>query len=120
MRAISIGIICIILLVVGKSFFPTFGEYSEGDRTGDVSKFTQKGWMFKTWEGELVLGGLKTDSEGKAITNLFEFSVADQSVIDTLNANPGANVTLHYTEYFNVNIYEGSTDYLVTGVTVNR
>lgn len=68
-------------------------SYSEGERAGVVQKFSRKGWVCKTWEGELnmvVLPG--------ALPEKFFFTVWDDTVAATINRNVGRRVTLHYEE----------------------
>lgn len=69
------------------------GDYSDGERVGIVQKFSTKGLFVKTWEGEMLLGGLKkkttstTDSEGHAhsstsmIANTWDFTVEDPALV---------------------------------------
>jgi len=120
MKKIIFIIALLIAAFVGVKFFATFGEYSEGTRTGQVTKFSEKGWIWETHEGELLMGGLASNGDGGSTANVFEFSTTNEAVIDTLEQNPGANVTITYKEYFNVNINEGNTSYLVSKVQVNR
>ena len=49
--------------------------YSRGDRVGYVQKFSQKGWVFKTWEGDLAMVNMPG-----ALSEMFQFSVRDDSV----------------------------------------
>lgn len=68
-------------------------SYSEGERAGVVQKFSRKGWVCKTWEGELnmvVLPG--------ALPEKFFFTVWDDGVAASINRNVGRRVTLHYEE----------------------
>ena len=68
-------------------------SYSDGERAGVVQKFSRKGWVCKTWEGELnmvVLPG--------AIPEKFFFTVWDENVASSINRNVGKRVALHYTE----------------------
>ena len=68
-------------------------KYSEGERAGVVQKFSRKGWVCKTWEGELnmvVLPG--------ALPEKFYFTVWDEATAATVNRNIGKRVTLHYVE----------------------
>ena len=68
-------------------------SYSDGERAGVVQKFSRKGWVCKTWEGELnmvVLPG--------AIPDKFFFTVWDENVASSINRNVGKRVALHYTE----------------------
>ena len=65
------------------------GEYSDGVRIGTIQKFSYKGLVAKTWEGEMLLGGLKrktsTDSNGNSSTsmvaNIWAFTVEDPALI---------------------------------------
>ena len=68
-------------------------SYSDGERAGVVQKFSRKGWVCKTWEGELnmvVLPG--------AIPEKFFFTVWDENIANSINRNVGKRVALHYTE----------------------
>lgn len=68
-------------------------SYSEGERAGVVQKFSRKGWVCKTWEGELnmvVLPG--------ALPEKFFFTVWDDGVAASINRKVGRRVTLHYEE----------------------
>ncbi|MEJ7671927.1 MAG: hypothetical protein WKF59_04295 [Chitinophagaceae bacterium] len=61
-------------------------------------KFSHKGYVFKTYEGELNLGGINTTNGGILINNMWQFSVADKAVADSLSKLEGKDVTLHYKE----------------------
>lgn len=87
--------------------------YSEGDRTGWVQKLSRKGWICKTWEGELAVSPPIPGS----LPQLFPFTVRDDSVARAINAAAGKLVTLHYEEHTGVpTSCFGDTQYFVTGV----
>ncbi len=87
-------------------------SYSEGDRTGYNQKLSRKGWLCKTWEGELAM----TAAPGVA-PQLFYYSVRDDSVAAAINALAGERVTLSYEEHRGVpTSCFGETDYYVSGV----
>ena len=74
-------------------------EYSTGYRDGVVQKFSTKGLLYRTWEGELALEGFGAGGEKQ---NVFAFSVdeADPEIVKTLQSlPPGERVRLHYVEY---------------------
>lgn len=105
----------IIVLVVFLSTicyitFVYFATYSEGIRTGQLAKFSQKGTTFKTWEGEM--------NQGTLGTQIFIFSVMDkdQKVIDELKNLEGQNVELNYIERYRTFPWWGESKYFVTGV----
>ena len=82
------------LLAVGYVAFTLHWSYSEGDRAGIVQKFSRKGWVAKTWEGELAM------SIVPGVTpTIWNFSVRDPKVAEEITASLGKRVALHYTEH---------------------
>jgi hypothetical protein len=69
-------------------------SYSEGDRAGYLQKFSEKGWVCKTYEGELAM----TTVPGVAPV-LWDFSVRDAAVASQVNSFLGKKVILHYKEH---------------------
>lgn len=94
--------ISLILIVFFTIFiyFRYFFVYSEGTRVGILYKFSKKGVLFKTHEGEMVLPGIKFKSVDSNISsNMFYFSVDDDSIANQLMSNQGAEIELHYVYY---------------------
>lgn len=88
-------------------------NYADGDRSGFLQKFSRKGWICKTYEGELAM----TTVPGTAPV-IWEFSVWDEAVAKKMNGLLGKRVILHYREYRNIPTdCFGATDYFVDGVT---
>jgi len=91
-------------------------SYSDGDRAGVLQKFSRKGWICKTWEGELAM----TTVPGVAPT-LWEFTVREDDVAQQINQALGQRVVLHYSEHRGVpSSCFGQTGYFVAGVRVVR
>ena len=87
-------------------------SYSQGARAGILQKFSQKGWICKTWEGELAM----TTVPGVAPT-LWTFSVRDRRTVAQVSALLGRRVVLHYTEHRGVPTQcFGDTQYYVDSV----
>lgn len=87
-------------------------DYSSGERAGFVQKFSRKGWICKTWEGELAMVNLPG-----AMPEIFQFSVRDDAVAEQLNAAIGKRVRLHYEQHKGLPTdCFGETDYFVTEV----
>lgn len=87
-------------------------DYSEGERAGYVQKFSRKGWICKTWEGELAMVNLPG-----AMPEIFRFTVRDDAVAQRLNASMGQRVRLHYEQHMGIpTTCFGETDYFVTDV----
>ena len=87
-------------------------DYSEGERAGYIQKFSRKGWVCKTWEGELAVVHLPG-----AMPEIFHFSVRDDAVAAKINKTMGQRVTLHYEQHIGVpGSCFGESDYYVTDV----
>lgn len=91
--------------------------YSEGSRTGVLYKLSHKGIVWKSWEGELNLGGLRSTEQG-AVANIWKFSVVDPAVAESANKLEGKNVRVQYVQWM-VNPLSQDTDYEATSVTVS-
>jgi hypothetical protein len=89
-------------------------DYSNGDRAGYVQKFANKGWICKTWEGELAMVSLPGQ-----MAELFAFTVRDDAVAAEVNAALGKRVVLTYEEHRGLpGSCFGETAYFVTAVRV--
>ena len=86
--------------------------YSDGTRAGNLIKISKKGVMFKTYEGQLNLGGFQQNSEGIS-GNIWEFSVRDREVYGQLQSLQGKQVKLYYKERYKAMPWQGKTNYFV-------
>jgi hypothetical protein len=88
-------------------------SYSDGDRSGSLYKFSHKGWLCKTWEGELNI------TPGAAAPTIWSFSVRDDAVAKQINEVLGSKVALPSTEHVGVpTSCFGDPRYFVDGVRV--
>lgn len=94
--------------------------YSDGQRTGVVQKISNKGLIWRTWEGELVLDGIRmrVDKDGGGMTNIWNFSTMDEAVAVKLQAAAADKkvVTLTYEEVIFPSPSKSATGYRVTAV----
>jgi len=112
---------------------PACFEYSSGTRTGQLVKFSQKGLLWKTWEGEMVLGGLKKKpiyNEGKyvgqtSVANTFEFSLdregntnKNQELLKILQNAEGSIIEVKYSEEFIIAPWRADTNYIIVSAKV--
>jgi hypothetical protein len=87
-------------------------SYSQGDRAGYIQKFSRKGWLCKTWEGEIAMVNMPGQAQEK-----FAFSVRDDSVAREITRHMGGRVSITYEEHPGIPLRcFGDTDYFVTGV----
>ena len=100
----------IVLLFIAWFAFIYFVPYSEGTRSGELIKFTKKGVISKTWEGEI--------SQGISGAQIFQFSVLDNNkeAIEALQQNEGNYVRLKYMERYATFFFWGDTKYFITEV----
>ena len=89
-------------------------SYSSGERAGWVQKFSHKGWLCKTWEGEMAMVSMPGTTADK-----FFFTVHDDAVAEQINKIVGRRVSLHYEEKVGLpTSCFGETRHFVTRVTV--
>jgi len=90
-------------------------SYGEGDRIGFVVKISNKGLIWKTWEGMMQTGGISPDSGGSVSANMWEFSVSDEKVVKQLSEamQAGHRVQVHYREYVLRGPSHGGTGYTI-------
>ncbi len=104
-----IGIIVVIatLIVAGYFTFFYYASYSDGNRSGELIKFSHKGMIFKTWEGEI--------SQGIAGAQIFKFSVLDSEdkVIKDIQELEGQYIKVHYIERYKTFSWWGDTKYFI-------
>jgi hypothetical protein len=92
---IFIWLVAIVIAVaIGWTAFTLSWAYSEGDRAGVLQKFSRKGWLCKTYEGELALYIV-----GGVAPQIWHFSTRDEELAKQLSGAVGKNVQLHYTEH---------------------
>ena len=109
-KIIAIASLGLILIITGYFLFVYYVPYSEGFRSGELIKISNKGVVFKTWEGEI--------SQGVSESQRFAFSIEDseKEVINLLKDLQGQNVKLTYKERFATFPWLGDTKYFVTEV----
>lgn len=97
-NAIFVTITLVLLGTVGYVYWFYYSSYSDGNRGGVLQKFSRKGNLFKTYEGELLMRGFGQKSGGFN-AQYFYFSVSDIALADSLSKCIDKKVTLHYIQY---------------------
>jgi len=86
--------------------------YASGERAGYVQKFSRKGWICKTWEGELAMANLPG-----AMPEVFHFTVRDGAVADQITKSMGQRVSIHYNQHLGLpSTCFGDTSYFVDAI----
>jgi len=107
-------VVLVIAVFAGYTWLTLNWSFSKGERVGYIQKFSQKGWLCKTWEGELHMSSVPG-----SIPEKFLFSVRDDGVALKLNNLMSKKVSLTYEQHDNVpSKCFGETAYFVTGIRV--
>lgn len=108
------ALVVLAALVAGYFWVAMHWSFSSGERAGWVQKLSNKGWVCKTWEGELSLVSLPG-----SVAEKFFFTVHDDAVAKEISRHIGKRVALHYEEKVGLpTTCFGETRHFVTGVTL--
>ena len=116
LKYILVPLLVIIALVAAYFAIVTHWSYASGERAGWVQKLSKKGWICKTWEGELVMVSMPG-----AVAEKFAFTIWDETVAEQLRGAVGKRVDLHYEQRVGLpTSCFGETRYYITGFTLNN
>jgi hypothetical protein len=113
-RSAFIFAVAVLAIAAGYVLVISYWSYSSGERAGWVQKFSKKGWLCKSWEGEMAMVSMPGTTAEK-----FLFTVWDDDVAAQVNKAMGKRVALHYEQKVGIPTdCFGETDYFVTSVKV--
>jgi hypothetical protein len=111
---VLLGLLLVAALITGYFWVALSWSYASGERAGWVQKFSKKGWICKTWEGEMAMVSMPGST-----TEKFMFTVWQDAVAQEINRFMGRRVTLHYEQKVGLpTSCFGETRYYVTKVTL--
>jgi len=100
MRKTGTLIIAIIVIALAAFvYWRYFFVFAEGTRAGILNTFQKKGYLFKTYEGQLIQSGFRGNPTTAIQSNQFSFSVTNEGVAQKLMENSGKDMELHYKRY---------------------
>jgi len=109
---VSIGLLLVTALIASYFWIALSWSYATGERAGWVQKFSRKGWICKTWEGEMAMVSMPGST-----TEKFFFTVRDDAAAQDINRLMGRRVALHYEQKVGLpTTCFGDTRYYVTKV----
>ncbi|MGH8130622.1 MAG: hypothetical protein ACRES3_07190 [Steroidobacteraceae bacterium] len=115
-KSIVASIVAVIVVLVGFTWFTLTWSYADGERAGYVQKLSKKGWICKTWEGEMAMVTMPG-----TVAEKFYFTVREDAVANKINASVGKRVSLHYEQHKWIpSSCFGDTGYFVTDVRVTE
>lgn len=112
-------LILIVFLIIIAGFFmygKYFYTYSDGYRAGLLQKFSHKGNIFKTYEGEIILSSVTSTNNVALASEKFYFSVTDKTLAQQLDTLQGQFVIVHYRQKNGVVLWRGESAYFVDEV----
>jgi hypothetical protein len=113
---VVLGVIVVLpaLLLVAWTEIALHWSYSRGTRAGYVQKFSKKGWLCKTWEGEIAMVNVPGAAQER-----FAFTVRSDSIASIINRDQGQRVVIEYDQHKGIpTTCFGETEYFVKGVRV--
>jgi hypothetical protein len=113
-------LVFLIVFVAALIYFRYFFTYSDGYRAGLLQKFSHKGNIFKTYEGEMILSSVSSNTNVTLASEKFLFSVPDRRIAYELDTLQGRNVIVHYTQKHAAVFWRGETEYLVDSVSLRK
>jgi hypothetical protein len=113
-KSIVTAVLALVLAAAVYAVVVIFWSYSTGERAGWIQKFSKKGWLCKTWEGEMAMVSMPGSTSEK-----FFFTVWDNATAAQINKAMGKRVSLHYEEKVGIpTSCFGETRHYVTRVNV--
>ena len=110
----------VIALIAGSVFiyWKFYFTYSEGHRAGLLQKFSYRGTIFKTWEGEMIMSSIESKKDVALASEKFLFSVSDKELAQKMQKLEGRMMILHYHEKNGSLWWRGDTPYIVDSLTL--
>ncbi len=114
-----IALTFVVLIIGAYIYWSFFFTFSDGYRAGLLQKFSRKGNIFKTYEGEMILSSVQSNKNVALASEKFVFSVSDTDVALQLEKLQGKNVVVHYTEKNQTLPWRGETVFIVSSVKLS-
>jgi len=108
---ITLSVVLILFI-----YFRFFYNYSEGYRAGLLQKFSNKGVIFKTYEGEMILSSVSSNRDVALASEKFLFTMTNKDIVRQFDTLQGEMVIVHYREKMGRLFWRGDSKYLVDSV----
>jgi hypothetical protein len=113
-------VVIIVLVAISTVYVKYFYTYSEGYRAGLLQKFSHKGAIFKTYEGEMILSSVSSTRDVAIASDKFQFSVINKSLIRQFDMLQGQPVIVHYKQKNAPAFWRGDSQYLVDSIKLKQ
>lgn len=115
-KIVTIVTVLIILVLVAFFYYRFYFVYGQGVSAGELNYVVKRGVLFKTYEGKMIQSGFGSKLAGALQSNVFTFSVVNESVANKLMVSGSKSVELHYKEYLGGLPWRGDSRYVVDSV----
>ena len=112
-KALYLSLLLILMITGIFIYWKYFYTYSNGYRAGLLQKFSHKGNIFKTYEGEMILSIVSSNMNVALASEKFYFSVTNEKLAQQLDTIQGQMVIVHYQEKNGVLFWHGESEYIV-------
>jgi hypothetical protein len=106
-------VVLVLVLLVGGRYYFVLGR---GMKAGTLNYVVYKGYVFKTYEGEMILTGLQSKGPASMSSNEFLFSITDKELAMRLMVNAGKEMVVHYKEYNGSLPWRGFSKFIVDSI----
>ena len=113
-------LILIVFIGIIFIYWKYFYTYSEGYRAGLLQKFSSRGTVFKTYEGEMILSSVSSTRDVAIASEKFLFTLTNKSLVRQFDTLQGSTVIVHYKQKNATLFWRGDSPYLVDSVRVKR
>lgn len=110
--------IILVVILVAMLYWKYGFTYSDGYRAGLLQKFSRKGTIFKTYEGEMILSSVESTDRTAIASEKFFFSVTDENIAKEMEQIQGDHVIVHYHQKNGALPWRGDSPYLVDSVRI--
>jgi hypothetical protein len=114
-KVLGIIVAVVILFLIGFIGIRYYWVWSDGYKAGTLNYVTHKGFIFKTYEGEVIMAGFQNKAQNLQ-SNEFIFSIDNVGVAKRLELASGHQVQLHYKEYLGALPWRGYSKFVVDSV----
>jgi len=115
-KILYLSLILIVIFTGIFIYYKYYYTYSDGYRAGLLQKFSHKGNLFKTYEGEMILSSVSSNMNVAIASEKFFFSVTSQDLAKQLDTIQGRMVIVHYLQKNGTLLWRGDSEYLVDSV----
>lgn len=113
-------ILFLVLFIAAFTYWKFEFTYSDGYRAGLLQKFSHKGTIFKTYEGEMILSSVESNTHQAIASEKFYFSVTDEPIAQKMEMMQGEYIVVHYKQKNGKLMWRGDSPYLVDSVRISK